>query len=309
MTSMASLQISGHIDYASASDRFSGFRLSSPISVCYQVTTKCNYSCPHCLSSSGPHADHGLSSEDAHRLIDVLSLSGVKRINMTGGEPLLRKDLPQLCEHASDRGIEVVLTSNGSFFSERITGELKRSIQFIQISIDGPQQLNDQIRHPGAFQRAVTSIKKYLDAGVEVRINCTLQNLNVSQTGYVLQLAHSLGVKSVYFIVICAQGRAASDKNLFCFEEAMEREVNAHLKELAKTQTMDVKILDFRRYEKSCVLVGPRAEFISQGWGDEDCILAGNLLEDGMEKCWNAQGVFDHLLHLIKNVRHPLLYS
>lgn len=309
MENKSVLYISGCIDYRSNADRFSGFRLKSPISVCYQVTTRCNYSCAHCLSSSGPYADHGLPGDEALRLIDLLCDAGIKRINMTGGEPLLRKDLPLLCERANQNGVEVVLTSNGSFHSDRITAALRKSIQFVQISIDGPEELNDRLRHPGAFQRALCAIRHYIESEIEVRINCTLQRANADQTQYILDLAATLGVKSVYFIVVCAQGRAATSSSLFYFEEQMEEEINDRLKALVGRSVVDVKILDFRRYEKSCVLVGPRGDFISQGWGDEDCMVTGNLLRDGMEKCWNAEGAFDHLLHLVKNVRHPLLYS
>lgn len=297
------------IDYSRTQDRFGAFSLRSPISLCYQISKYCNYSCGHCLSSSGKHADRGPPTEVAFSIIDEISRSGVKRVNITGGEPFLRGDLPEICKHASSSGLDVVITTNGSIINKKFIENISRCVKFVQISVDGPKQLNDKLRHPGSFDRAIETIKLMKALGLEVRINCTLQRQNSNVVDFIVELAGTLGVNAVYFIVICAQGRASADRDLFCFETSYEEKINKRIKSMALVDSLDVKVLDFRRYAHSCVLVDPNGELISQGWAEEDCISAGNIVRDGLQKCWAKNNTFDHLLHLVKNIRHPLLYT
>ncbi len=297
--------INGYIDYSNSIDRFSNFRLESPISLCYQVSTYCNYSCDHCLSSSNLNGNKGLGSKDAIKLIHHIAESGVRRINITGGEPMLRPDLVDLCKSASDVGLEVVVTTNGSVHRKDFVNGVSDAVKLIQVSIDGREELNDRLRHPGSFKRAIKFIEIAKDSGLDVRLNCTIQPENQHEIEYILNLATSLSVECVYFIVMCSQGRASA---AFEFEDEFERAINERLRVIASS-SMDIKVLDFRRYAHSCVLVTPDGELISQGWSDKDCINTGSVLRDGLRECWQKPNSFDHLLHLVKNVRHPLLYD
>ena len=67
-------------------------RLRNPLSVCWQITTKCNLNCKYCLSDSGVEGKYGLETKDAIKIINQLGKMGINRLDFTGGEPLLRKE-------------------------------------------------------------------------------------------------------------------------------------------------------------------------------------------------------------------------
>ena len=72
------------------------FKLSAPLSVCWQITTKCNLNCKFCISDSGCKGIYGFDTLTAKKVIKHLGEIGVNRLDFTGGEPLLRKDLGEL---------------------------------------------------------------------------------------------------------------------------------------------------------------------------------------------------------------------
>ena len=83
------------IEYDTEKDIYS-IKLKSPLSVCWQITTKCNLNCKYCISNSNMSGDYGLSTEKAIEIINHLGKIGVNRLDFTGGEPLIRKDLKKL---------------------------------------------------------------------------------------------------------------------------------------------------------------------------------------------------------------------
>ncbi len=86
-------------DYAGRSDYLNDAPLSE---LWVHTNNSCNLSCSHCLVSSGPSGDRGLPTADLLGVLAQARALGTKRFYFTGGEPLLRKDILQLCEFAID---------------------------------------------------------------------------------------------------------------------------------------------------------------------------------------------------------------
>ena len=82
-------------------------KLSNPLSLCWQITKKCNYHCPFCLS--GDVDDYEMPIENIKKIIDELAESNVVRIDFTGGEPMLRKDFCDIISYAALKGIETLV--------------------------------------------------------------------------------------------------------------------------------------------------------------------------------------------------------
>ena len=87
--------------------------LSAPKAVIWDVTYDCNMSCPHCLTDSGLKARGELDTRAAFRLIDVLSAAKVLYLSLSGGEPLLRKDILDLLRRIAGTGMRVDIATNG----------------------------------------------------------------------------------------------------------------------------------------------------------------------------------------------------
>ena len=299
--------------YDEASDRFLAFTIPAPLSVCYKVTRTCNLTCPYCIASSSPKADYGLPTEDVKRIFDRLASAGVRRLDVTGGEPFIRQDIMELLRYAVDLGLETVVTTNGYFITESIAQELASLDIFTQVSIDGPRAVMDRVRGRGAYDAAVAALQVLNRAGVQTRLNCVLQKRFQDELAQIMRdvvtLAGDVGTGSVYFIVVCAQGRASRGRDLMCFSPLEESDIRKRIQALRDEHSIRIKMLDFRQYSKACVLVDTFGEFIAQSWAEEDCVNTGNILEQDLRKLWVESGAFDHAVHLLQYIRHPVLYQ
>ena len=85
-----------------------------PAGVTLLVTYACNFICDHCESTSHPGAEWGLPFETIARLIGEIGEMGVKHLSISGGEPLVRKDLFDIIDVANNQGLRVHLATNGS---------------------------------------------------------------------------------------------------------------------------------------------------------------------------------------------------
>ena len=137
------------------------------------VTDKCNFRCRYCMPEEGvetiPHSEV-LSFEEIVRVVSVLSELGIKKVKITGGEPLVRRDICTLIQNiAKIPGIEdITLTTNGFLLGE-MAEQLKRAgVRTINVSVD---TLN---RREFGLDKVLDSIEKAKNLGLEIRINTTV---------------------------------------------------------------------------------------------------------------------------------------
>jgi len=164
--------------------------LSAKTGFIFFVTNRCNAKCRHCFYSKMlNYPKQELSIAEIERLARHLK-QGRNSIIITGGEPFLREDLADIVKILVDSGITgIVINSNGIAVEnilktvERIS--CLRGINLsINISIDGSRDMHDKIRNfPGAFDRAVATIKELQKIGVRVGILMNLNALNYKEIG------------------------------------------------------------------------------------------------------------------------------
>jgi molybdenum cofactor biosynthesis protein A len=144
------------------------------------VTDKCNFRCRYCMPEEGvetiPHSEV-LSFEEIVRVVSVLSELGIKKVKITGGEPLVRRDICTLIQKiVKISGIEdITLTTNGFLLGE-MAEQLKRAgIRTINVSVDtlNRREFADICRRDGLDQ-VLDSIEKAKNLGLEIRINTTV---------------------------------------------------------------------------------------------------------------------------------------
>ena len=149
------------------------------------VTERCNFRCQYCMPEkpfSWIPRENLLSFEELFVFIKVAIDEGVNKIRITGGEPLLRKDLASLIRMINDykSGLDLALTTNG-FLLEDCAQELKDAgLKRINVSLDS---LKDEVAHKIAQKNVLPkvkrSIKKALEVGLGVKINCVpLKGIN-----------------------------------------------------------------------------------------------------------------------------------
>src|SRR5712691_2791362 len=140
----------------------------------FQVAgTRCNLTCTHCFISCSPHNDSFgfLSFDEVERRLLESVAWGVKEYYFTGGEPFLNPDMVAILERTLDFGPATVLT-NGTVLKpewlERLRAAEQGSLYSLEfrVSIDGPTpELNDSIRGPRSFERAMRGVELLVQYG------------------------------------------------------------------------------------------------------------------------------------------------
>lgn len=126
-----------------------------------KVTNKCNLSCHYCYAESGVNAENTdeITLEEIEKLLETAKPMGLERIVITGGEPLIRKDILEIFKLARKFGL-VQLLSNGTIYDEKILKQIVEFVDIIQFSMDSHEkEKHDEIRGVGSFEKTLKSVK------------------------------------------------------------------------------------------------------------------------------------------------------
>jgi len=122
-----------------------------PVVCFWEITDACNLRCVHCEQNAGTRAPDELDTDEALKLADDLATAGCRCVNLTGGEPLLRPDWDKIARRLADRGVTVVVISNGTRIDEAMVGRmLDAGVAAAAVSLDGDREVHDEIRVPAA---------------------------------------------------------------------------------------------------------------------------------------------------------------
>jgi AdoMet-dependent heme synthase len=186
----------------------------------WHLTERCNLSCKHCYQEGRTTEEMPLSEirdvieEISDTLKEWESAHGVtfsRSMNITGGEPFLRRDLFEILEEVKNRGFSVFLLTNGTLVSrERAKKLAELGIDGVQVSIEGSEEVHNEIRGTGAFGASEAGIERLIDHGVPVTLNVTLSALNADHMKRIVAFGSHVGAKRVCFSRLVPYGRGSS---------------------------------------------------------------------------------------------------
>lgn len=182
-----------------------------PRLMAWEITRSCNLACAHCRAAAlrHPYTDE-LTTEECYRLLDQVSDIGRPIIILTGGEPLLRRDIFDIAAYGIEQGLRVVLATNGVLVTPEVARRLAMvGIPRISVSIDFPNATEHDLFRgkAGSFQAALDGIRAARDAGVQVQINSTITKSNVACLEDLLALALEVGAVAFHPFMLVPTGR------------------------------------------------------------------------------------------------------
>ncbi len=217
---------------------------SAPRLVAWEVTRSCNLNCVHCRAAAerGPYPGE-LSTEKGFEILDQIADVGKPIVILTGGEPLLRKDIFDLALHGTRLGLRMVMAINGTLVTPEIAEKIKASgIQRVSVSLDGANaEDHDRFRKvQGAYRSSLQGIEVLKKAGVEFQANTTITRHNIEQAQDILDSVIRMGAAAHHIFLLVPTGRAKEltnqeidaleyEKILLWFND-MQRKVPIHLK-------------------------------------------------------------------------------
>ena len=149
------------------------------------VTDRCNFRCVYCMPREVFDAGHEflphsaiLSFEEIARLARVFSGLGVRKIRLTGGEPLVRKQLPRLVAMLSELPVELTLTTNGSLLARQATALKAAGLHRVTVSLDSLDEATFRAMNDADFPvtKVIEGIEAAAAAGLApVKINMVVK--------------------------------------------------------------------------------------------------------------------------------------
>jgi 12,18-didecarboxysiroheme deacetylase len=180
--------------------------------VVWNVTRRCNLKCAHCYAHARDEAfADELSTHEGRMLLDDLARFGVPVVLFSGGEPLARRDLPELAAYAVEKGMRAVISTNGTLITASVARNLKEiGLSYVGISLDGMETVNDRFRGvPGAFAKAVEGIRNCQAAGIKVGLRFTINRRNVGEIPAVFDLIEEMDIPRICFYHLVYAGRGS----------------------------------------------------------------------------------------------------
>jgi radical SAM protein with 4Fe4S-binding SPASM domain len=157
-----------------------------------------------------------MNTEGGKSFIRQLADFRVPVLIFSGGEPLLREDIFELASFARDRGIGVVLSSNGTLITEEAAANIcDIGFKEVGISIDGIGQTNDFFRgKKGAYQQALQGIRRCVASGQRVSLRFTITRYNYKEISAIFDLTESEDINRVCFYHLAYSGRGMRGDDL-----------------------------------------------------------------------------------------------
>jgi len=188
-------------------------------SVSWNLTQRCNLFCAHCYISgfAGADASHELATGECRRVIDeIAQVNPNVFLILTGGEPLLRKDIFDLADYAAEKRFTVVLGTNGVLLREKQAKLMREhGIRGASISLDSTdRKKHDEFRHlRGAWDAAVRATEALRGEGLDFSLHMTVTDWNVEEIPAMIDLANELGAKvlNLFFLVRIGRGQNLTD--------------------------------------------------------------------------------------------------
>ena len=199
-----------------------------PSYVVWDCTRRCNLDCIHC-GSKGTEYPAELSTEEIKNIIDQLSLLHIRTFQVTGGEPLLRKDLVEILNYAHLKGLNTSVATNGFHINEdKAKLFAKGDTSLIQISIDGSRDIHNYIRcNTESFDKAnaaVRLLKQY--SGAKINVATTVMPYNINDLENLKNILLSLKIDFWSIGTVMPVGKAKDDTSLFLSKEQFEYLLN-----------------------------------------------------------------------------------
>lgn len=186
-----------------------------PFTIAWEITRACALACTHCRAEAQPraHPDE-LDTDEALSLIDQIADLAPPILVITGGDPLMRRDVFQLVERAVGRGLRVAVSPTTTVLAsrERLARLAELGVQMIHVSVDGADaETHDAFRGvPGTFDRAIQTLEHLRDLGMPVQVGTTLARHNLHQMAAMADFmtAHGVRVWNVFYLVPTGRARA-----------------------------------------------------------------------------------------------------
>ena len=191
----------------------------TPFTIAWEITRACAPACVHCRAEAIPQRDpRELTTAEAMQVLDQIVEIGRPILVVTGGDPMMRRDVFEILEGAAARGLKVGFSPSATPLLRRPAIERVRDagVDMVHISLDGSRpEVHDAFRQvDGAFARTMEILRDVREVGLPLQVGTTVSRHNIDDLPAIAETVAAAGVTvwSVFFLV--PTGRAQQDAML-----------------------------------------------------------------------------------------------
>jgi len=265
----------------------------SPFTLAWEITRACALACMHCRAEAQPKPDpNELTHDEAIGVIDQIREIGNPILVVTGGDPLMRRDVYDLLAYAVQKGLRTSLTPSATALvtPKNLAKVRDAGVVRVAVSLDGPTaEVHDRFRgFRGTFDRTRRIMRDVTEAELALQINTTVSRFNLPVLEQMPEIVSEAGAVqwSVFFLVPTGRGKLGD----MVTAEDHERVFN-WLYDLSREAPFDVKSTAAPAYRRVAI---ERARAERQGGGEgpaRPLAGAGYRFQDGLDR--PAMGVND----------------
>ncbi|WP_327188990.1 radical SAM protein [Streptomyces xinghaiensis] len=219
-----------------------------PASVCVRLTRRCNAACSFCQAPPTSRAE--IRAADLGRMARSFARHGVRSMKLSGGEPTVREDLPEIVALIAAAGLKPVVITNGITLSGALLDACAAGGGEFKFSVHRPSSDNDLILRRRSFGHVRKNMARVADRGAGLSVNSVVTPGTLSLMPELVEFSREAGAGKVSFIPVVSRGRARR-KNEFCFSSAELDSVIGRAGELAALYRgrIVVRCIDFRSHD------------------------------------------------------------
>lgn len=289
------------------SHEFNTLPVLSEVAITYRCNLNCRFCYAGCSCTTGSGKGYEMTSEEALRVLRIIRHEAqVPSVSFTGGEPLLRRDLPDLIRYAREElGLRVNLITNGTLLDGTTARTLKQAgLNSAQVSLESPDgAVHDELTQvQGSHRRTAAAIRRLLDTDIVVHCNTTINRVNMGSVSAMPEFAKSLGLErlSMNLVIPCgSSGTAYQEVNLRYREipeliveiQAAARRNGMEFMWYSPTPACIFNPIEHRLGNKGCAAcdgllsVSPAGDVLPcSSWPEP----VGNLFREEFEAIWNS---------------------
>ena len=303
--------------------------------IAWEITRRCMMDCRHCRAGEKPAtSEHELSTQECFHLIDDMVSFSSPVVMITGGEPMLRDDLPEIVHYLSGKGLGTTLSPCGPLVKEQNLSALKDAgLGYISFSIDAIDAAahDDFRRYPGAFDAVLKGIESSKKAGMDFAILTTVTRHNYNDLPRIIQFASDLGAAFFipFFLVPTGNGKDIRHHQLSpaeyedCLNRLYDLSTGRHMLPVRKDMVIRpgcaphfyriihqqegaYKLSFFGTPITDGCLAGISFLFISYSGIVQPCgylgVECGDIRRESLQTIWETSSVFE-------NIRSPHVYE
>ncbi|TDD75064.1 radical SAM protein [Actinomadura rubrisoli] len=260
-------------------------QMDRPLSLTFQLTRDCNFSCAYC---SEPPGVATRSYEEVLAMLD--KLSGMRRIILSGGEPMRYRHFWKVLTYCQSRFEQVVLSTNASMITRDGAARLRDLVDYVDITVDGPRAQHDRIR--GTYDMVIRGLRRVAEEDIPLSVICVYLGRNKRKIHYIAQTGDVFGAKKIKILTTIPKGYSRNlFENFTTGEELDELEAFLKVEREECGWLPRITIADWMRIGAGhAILIEPDGRAVaSPVWQETDCIVPfGNLHEQTAAQLWAA---------------------